>query len=428
MLQLLGGIVVTVLTVYCPPRGRTGRGRGKEGGGLYPELACLGISEGFSPNVQEEIGRLTALLPIAQANAELSRRGLELDHKTVHRVSVGLGNQMLATRTRDLQAFRAGTLAAGSTYAGKRIAVAIDGGRVRTRTLVRKSRVGKTRKRRKFRVEWREPKLLVVFELDENGQMERKRPTTTVLDGTLQGPDALMELVAMHLHRLGAAQATHVVFLGDGAAWIWARLDWVIAKVGLEASRVTQVLDWCHAVHHLGLAVATLGIDPSQRIKCYRRLRAALKRGQWEEVVEELEEARSTICLKRKELRREVAYLRKHGQAKRLNYGIYRYRRLPVGSGAIESAVRRVINLRLKGTSIYWKADHAEAVLQLRCALLSGRWDEVIARTRCAMRRDRRTDWHWRPVNELAELKALAADSDELPQRPVHKRAAAMAA
>ena len=65
----------------------------------------------------------------------------------------------------------------------------------------------------------------------------------------------MMERAAMHLHRLGAARAEEVVFLGDGAPWIWERVQWVERSVGLERSRVTQVLDFCHAVHHVSLAL-----------------------------------------------------------------------------------------------------------------------------------------------------------------------------
>ncbi|CAK0782164.1 hypothetical protein CCP4SC76_8200003 [Gammaproteobacteria bacterium] len=38
--------------------------------------------------------------------------------------------------------------------------------------------------------------------------------------------------------------------------------------------------------------------------------------------------------------------------AKRLNYPAAKATALPIGSGAVESAIRRVINLRLKGASI----------------------------------------------------------------------------
>ena len=200
------------------------------------------------------MGRLVGLLPIEQARAELARRGLESDEKAVRRIASELGAQMLAARTRDLLRFRRGELPAGEEFAGKRVAVGIDGGRVRVRTVVKKVRVGGKRKRKKFRVEWREPKVVILFETDEKGRMARgSRP---VIDGTLQGPDALIELVAFHLHRLGAATAKVVTFAADGAPWIWARLDWVIAQVKLDPARVVEVLDWCHAVHHLSLALA----------------------------------------------------------------------------------------------------------------------------------------------------------------------------
>ena len=74
VVRLLGGLAITVMTLYCSPRGRTGKGRGPEGSGLYPELAAYRISEGCSPNAQSEVGRLVGLLPIEQARAELARQ------------------------------------------------------------------------------------------------------------------------------------------------------------------------------------------------------------------------------------------------------------------------------------------------------------------------------------------------------------------
>ena len=159
MVRLLGGLAITVMTLYCAPRGRSGKGRGVEGSGLYPELAAYRISEGSSPNVQAEVGRLVGQLPIEQARTELARRGLELDEKAIRRIAGELGAQMLATRTRDLLRFRAGELPAGNEFADKRVAVGIDGGRVRVRTVVENIRVSGKMKRKKFRIEWREPKV-----------------------------------------------------------------------------------------------------------------------------------------------------------------------------------------------------------------------------------------------------------------------------
>jgi hypothetical protein len=48
---------------------------------------------------------------------------------------------------------------------------------------------------------------------------------------------------------------------------------------------------------------------------------------------------------------------------------------LPIGSGLVESAIRRVINLRLKGASLFWLKETAEAMLYLRTQYKSGRWN-----------------------------------------------------
>src|SRR5208283_3656260 len=286
VVRLLGGLAITVMTLYCAPRGRSGKGRGVEGSGLYPELAAYRISEGSSPNVQAEVGRLVGQLPIEQARAELARRGLELDEKAIRRIAGELGAQMLAARTRDLLRFRAGELPAGNEFADKRVAVGIDGGRVRVRTVVENIRVSGKMKRKKFRIEWREPKVVILFELAQKGHMVKgSRP---VIDGTLQGPDALIELVAFHLHRLGAAKAKVITFTADGAPWIWARLDWVIAQVKLDPARVVEVLDWCHGVHHLSLALASLGLGEDRRQALFKWLRGLLKAGKSRVVLDEL--------------------------------------------------------------------------------------------------------------------------------------------
>jgi len=56
-------------------------------------------------------------------------------------------------------------------------------------------------------------------------------------------------------------------------------------------------------------------------------------------------------------------------------YHLIKKIQLPIGSGAMESAIRRVVNLRLKGASIYWNSKTAEAMLMLRSYYKSGRWN-----------------------------------------------------
>jgi hypothetical protein len=59
--------------------------------------------------------------------------------------------------------------------------------------------------RRTFSPDWREPKLMTLFIHNEHGKMVKQ--TKATIDGTQLGPDAIGEVVAMHLHRLGATES-----------------------------------------------------------------------------------------------------------------------------------------------------------------------------------------------------------------------------
>ena len=105
---------------------------------------------------------------------------------------------------------------------------------------------GKAKKqKRRYKADWRDAKLLCIYEIDHQG--ERLRGSRPWIDGTFAGADEAMELLAYHLHRLGAACAEVVVFLADGAPWIWERLEWVVGRVGLADERWEWVLDFWHA-------------------------------------------------------------------------------------------------------------------------------------------------------------------------------------
>jgi hypothetical protein len=401
-LRLLGGLVVWIATAYCGPRSRTAKRRGPEGAGTYPELAALGIRKAATPALQSQVGRLTALLPsIELARAELRHQGLTLDEKAVHRMARQLGAEVLATRTCDLRRWRDGQLPAGQEMVGQHVVAEVDGGRVRIRTQIETTKRKGVKHRRKIRVEWREPKLLILYLGDRKGRM--LRGTRPWIDGTMSGPDHLMELLAFHLHRLGAAQAKAVSFVSDGAPWIWNRLDWVIGRAGVDPKRTEKVLDCCHAVHHISLALQALGLTEPERTVTYRALRHQLRAGRSREVVATLRRMAqaqpfdSAVWV-------EIEFLNKHEA--HLRYDWFGYRGRPLGSGAVESAIRRVINLRLKGNGIYWKEGNAEAMLVLRAAALTGRWQETMEKVQEAMARDRRRDWQWEAPDIVAELNS----------------------
>ena len=64
-----------------------------------------------------------------------------------------------------------------------------------------------------------------------------------------------------------------------------------------------------------------------------------------------------------------------------MRYKDFRSKNLPIGSGAVESAVRRIINLRMKGPGILWLKENAEKMLLMRSYLKAGLWDELVQYT-----------------------------------------------
>ncbi len=411
--RLLGGLLIWVTSLYCAPKKGLFRRRESSLPGIHIELARCGFGKGVSPALESRVARQVALCPsIRMATAELQRCGVSMDYKAARRIAQQCGEGMLQLRARDIEAWRAGTLPAGDELAGRRVSVQIDGGRAKIRGelrpkgaaaeqldedgLPRDDAPGRSQAKAKqtYDADWREPKQMIIFIHDEQGKMIRKSRAT--IDSTLLGPDAIAELIAMHLHRLGAAKALSVTFVADGAPWIWDRIEQIVAQAKLQDVRTHEVLDCCHAVHHVSLALTALNLSKQERLPLYREHRTLLRNGQWRRVVEELS-ALESAEEPNKELRTELNYLRRHGEAGRLSYVSFRRQGLPLGSGSIESSIRRVINLRIKSNAMFWREENAESMMQVRALVLTDRWDERQAELIKYRRSECRTQWRWEP-------------------------------
>jgi len=294
----------------------------------------------------------------------------------LRRLFQALADEGLAQRT---QALDQGELPAGSqgeSLAGKRAVITFDGGRVRTR----KQRRGHRRESgyHGFDSPWQEPRLLVIYTLDEKGRKQRQE--LPLYDGVLTSASRLFQLVKQYLIALNAAQAELLVFVADGAPEHWDAVTELIKALGLVPGQVVEVLDWAHAIEHLTKALDACGnLSQKQRESWLNKQRKRLKQGKLSLVLSDLE----SLCRGRRatKIRKEIDYLEKH--AHRLRYDQFKKAGIPLGSGAVESAIRRVVNLRMKGNGIFWVPQNAERMLFLRCQLLSGRWQAFIQALLC---------------------------------------------
>jgi hypothetical protein len=355
-----GGYSVPVWVTYYRRKGQ--RRGGKRYAGLYAGLVLLGIYDRCTPALAAEISLLAAMLgSLDEARDVLANRGVELDIKTVRLIAY-----RYAARARVVQQIESTAL--DDTVSGRRVVISTDGGRIRLRET---KRGPKTKKgRRRYTGAWREPKVLIIYVVDAEGK--REASFAPMIDATLKGPEAVFALLRAYLQRLGITQADQVLFIADGAPWIWKRVPLLVQALGLSTEQVHEVLDFYHAAEHLA-QVSALRKDWSAKVRSRWRhqQRRLLLAGEVERVITAVRD----ICRGRnsKAIRTHRDYFIKNQS--RMAYAKLMAMKLPIGSGAIESTVRRVVNLRLKGASLFWCRASAEAILLLRSYYKAGRWN-----------------------------------------------------
>jgi hypothetical protein len=351
-------------------KGRCRTKRGKSGIGVYPVLATLGIAFGVTPALGAEICQQVAESDsVRAARASLARRDIDLGHKQTLRIVNCFSGLGVAQRASWLERAQQEPPQRG-VLSGKRVSVGIDGGRLRLRVY----KPGRRRKsgHRSFDAVWREPKLFVIYVLDNQGKVvDEFRP---VYDATMGDSDAVFPMLAAYLRALGASEARELVLLGDGAEWIWNRATQLVADIGIDPSRLTEVVDWSHAAGKLHkIADIPKNWKKTERVKWLRQARKLLEKGRIDELIEHIETL--AVGSRAQKVRSHEPYFTENAQ--RMQYSTFRRRKVPCGSGCVESAIRRVINLRMKSNAKYWCEVNAEGMLLFRSYLKAGRFNDL---------------------------------------------------
>jgi DNA polymerase III epsilon subunit-like protein len=251
---------------------------------------------------------------------------------------------------------------------GKRVVVALDGGRLRLRI----NKIGAEQApTRKYSTDQCEPKLFAIYTVDDQGNKERTG--AVFYDGTLQSATVLLTLLKLRLKQLGIHQARLLIIIGDGASWIWHGVPGLRRDLALPL-RVVEIVDWGHAAGKL-MPAAKVGLPELKQHPWVKRMRTFLKQGNVRTIIaalQELDQRHDTDEV----IRTTMQYFQTHEA--RMQYQSFRAEGLPIGSGSIESGVRRIVNLRLKGASIFWRPENAEEILYLRCQIKSGWWVQCV--------------------------------------------------
>lgn len=359
MIRMLGGTLVTIEATYYHQKSDT---KNRDRKGFYPKLLLLGIHDRCTQALSSRV----SLFATAACSFEEAKRlmqtlyGFSLDIKTIRMIC-----KRFAMRARI--SFKEGDVPIEEEFKGKRVVISTDGGRVRTRVNKRGKKTKK--KRNRYKTDWREPKLILIYVVNGDGEKDRKIPP--IMDASLDGPDATFAMLIYYLKKLGVGAADQLLFVSDGAVWIWDRVSDLISKVGINVKQCVLALDFYHAVEHLTSFATQKKWSAADAKKWVNKQRRRLLNGKLDIFIQEINQ----LCegSKNELLIREQDYFKKH--LPHMRYKEIKDKKLPIGSGGVESGIRRVINLRLKGPGIFWHEDMADAMLLLRSYYKAGRWN-----------------------------------------------------
>lgn len=326
---------------------------------------ALGLFNASSPGLVRLVSRAAARQGYEAASDDLGElAGIHIDGRQIQRLVADSGPKMAAQLKRE-------SPAPPEPQPLPILYVEADGTGV---PLVRKELKGRRGKQPDGSAKTREVKLGCVFTqtgTDEEGEPVRD-PDSTSYVGSFETAGDFGQTVRQEALRRGLARAQKVVFIGDGAAWVWE-----LARINFP--QATCILDFYHMLLYLHeLARLLYGNDSTWAQRKKTQWKEQMQNDQVADVIASMHERAgelSQLPLEvREEIQKQIAYL--ENNRARMRYGTFRKQGYFYGSGVVEAGCRAVIGQRLKQSGMFWTRTGAENVIALRCALMGNRWDE----------------------------------------------------
>jgi hypothetical protein len=197
---------------------------------------------------------------------------------------------------------------------------------------------------------------------------------------------------------LASMGLTLIVVLGDGADWIWR---YAARFLAIGRAEIVEIVDIYHAWEHLGtVATAVFGSGTAAAGAWSAPLKEKLLTEGVAPILTVLAELAPSDLAATEEVRKAVGYFTTN--AARMDDPTFVARQLPIGSGAVESACKTLIEEREKGAGMRWTKEAAQAVASLRALWRSGRWQPFWA----TQPQRRRAPVTWRPPTAMPVTKA----------------------
>ena len=229
---------------------------------------------------------------------------------------------------------------------------------------------------------WREAKLGSWYTTDEpppDSPVAEWTPQAEAITyyGDIQKAEAFGRLMYLTGRQQGAHDAEELIFIADGAKWIWN----VVEEHFPDA---VQIVDWYHATEYIWKVAHALYGEGSEASKEWATARIdALWAGKHQQVVHAFR-AHVNPDLADDPAQQALTYFENNRH--RMRYPEFRAQGYQIGSGTIESGCKRVIGARLKQAGMTWTVTGARQMIKARSLYLSSEWDDFCSQRRPPLR------------------------------------------
>ena len=337
------------------------------GQGSCPRDVSLGIGHGsLSPGVLRMVASVGARVSFEESSLLLDQlAAVTVDPKQVERQAEALGREVAADEKQDITPMEQTPLPP-TLYLG------MDGTGIPIRA---PELAGRSGKQADGSARTREVKLCTIWSAesrDREGHPVRD-PGSVSYSAAIESaatPDAspvrseFTERVLRETSRRRFCQAERTVVIGDGAPWIWNIAQELFPKA-------IQIVDRFHVKQHLSdLSKALHPAQPAQAKLWAQDRHDQLDDGKLAALLGALRPFMNSSD----ETRKCYHYIRRNRH--RMRYPRFHQMGLCTSSGVVEAGCKVAIATRLKRAGMHWTVPGSNAIIALRCCILSGRFED----------------------------------------------------
>lgn len=162
-----------------------------------------------------------------------------------------------------------------------------------------------------------------------------------------------------------ADRAEELIFVCDGATWIWKLVTHYFPNA-------VQIADWYHACKYLHAVAESLSLSQSEIDTWLNEMKTLLWEGQVELVINACRTLQNQVGHAAERL---ISYYTNN--LDRMQYANFRAKGYFIGSGTVESACKQIVSMRLKRSGARWTHQGASLTAKARTAWLSNSWHSV---------------------------------------------------